>query len=373
MKLDADYEELNSEGRPVKPEIKALAFLGIIVLAVIFAVVLWSAIHRDRGEGNPAPEQTGEAMLDEADGISREDVENSSGGSGEPKSGASSSGSGEPESGASSSGSGEPESGMSSGGSGEPESGASSSGSGEPESGMSSGGSGEPESGASSSGSGEPDPGPLSGGSGESESGDASGSASEGETEASAAEETDNGASEQGAANELMTFAECQDSVTPKEVINLRSAPSTLEADNIVTQAVNGEVLARTGVNEDTGWSRIEYNGRTLYAVSRYLTEDLNYQPPVAVPDANRVSTKDGRTIIFTDCDDRVSPKIHVNLRLEPSTSEGNATVHCALDYGVVIRRTGISEDSGWSRVEYDGNVLYVVSSYVYVVEDTAE
>ncbi|MCM1025528.1 MAG: SH3 domain-containing protein [Roseburia sp.] len=349
MKLDADYEELNSEGRPVKPEIKALAFLGIIVLAVIFAVVLWSAIHRDRGEGNPAPEQTGEAMLDEADGISREDVENSSGGSGEPKSGASSSGSGEPESGASSSGSGEPESGMSSGGSG------------------------EPESGASSSGSGEPDPGPLSGGSGESESGDASGSASEGETEASAAEETDNGASEQGAANELMTFAECQDSVTPKEVINLRSAPSTLEADNIVTQAVNGEVLARTGVNEDTGWSRIEYNGRTLYAVSRYLTEDLNYQPPVAVPDANRVSTKDGRTIIFTDCDDRVSPKIHVNLRLEPSTSEGNATVHCALDYGVVIRRTGISEDSGWSRVEYDGNVLYVVSSYVYVVEDTAE
>lgn len=167
-----------------------------------------------------------------------------------------------------------------------------------------------------------------------------------------------------------MSFAECQDTVTPKEVINLRSAPNTAQADNIVTQAANGQFLTRTGINDDTGWSRVEYNGQTLYAVSSYLTSDLSYQPPVAVSNPNSVSTKDGRTISFTDCDDNISPKIYVNLRLEPSTSEGNDTVHCRLEYGEVVHRTGISVDSGWSRVEYDGYVLYVVTSYMYVVEE---
>lgn len=190
------------------------------------------------------------------------------------------------------------------------------------------------------------------------------------EHEASASDVADNSSSEQGTGNGIMTFAECQDTVTPKDVINLRSAPSTGQADNIVTQATNGEVLTRTGINSDTGWSRLEYNGQTLYAVSRYLTTDLTYQPSVAEPDPNVVITKDGRTITFTDCDDNISPKEYVNLRLEPSTSEGNATVHCRLDYGEIVHRTGISEDFGWSRVEYDGIVLYVVTSYMYVVEE---
>lgn len=90
---------------------------------------------------------------------------------------------------------------------------------------------------------------------------------------------------------------------------------------------------------------------------------------PVVTTDPNRVSTKDGRVIVFTDCDDIVTPKEYVNLRLEPSTSEGNATIHCRLNYGETVHRTGISEDSGWSRVEKDGVVCYVVTSLVYVPE----
>lgn len=88
-----------------------------------------------------------------------------------------------------------------------------------------------------------------------------------------------------------------------------------------------------------------------------------------AASDSNRVPTKDGRVIVFTDCDDIVSPKEYVNLRLEPSTSEGNATIHCQLNYGETVHRTGISEDSGWSRVEKDGVVCYVVTSLIYVIE----
>lgn len=90
---------------------------------------------------------------------------------------------------------------------------------------------------------------------------------------------------------------------------------------------------------------------------------------PSATADPNRVSTQDGRVIVFTDCDDIVTPKEYVNLRLEPSTSEGNATIHCRLNYGETVHRTGISEDSGWSRVEKDGVVCYVVTSLVYVPE----
>ena len=83
----------------------------------------------------------------------------------------------------------------------------------------------------------------------------------------------------------------------------------------------------------------------------------------------NRVSTAGGRVIIFSDCDDWISPKEYVNLRLEPSTDGGNDTVSCQLNYGEKAHRTGYSTDSGWSRVEYDGKVLYVVTSLMYVVE----
>lgn len=90
--------------------------------------------------------------------------------------------------------------------------------------------------------------------------------------------------------------------------------------------------------------------------------------------DKNRFVTKDGRTVIFTDCDDIVSPKEYVNLRTEPSTSQGNDTVSCRLNYGENAHRTGFSADAGWSRVEYDEKVLYVITSYVFVVEEqTAE
>ncbi len=166
-----------------------------------------------------------------------------------------------------------------------------------------------------------------------------------------------------------MKFKEQQESVTPKDVVNLRSVPTTTDEENIVVQCRNGEILTRTGMNDDTGWSRIDYDGQTLYAVTRYLTSDLDYKPPVQASDPNRVSTASGRVVVFTDCDDWISPKEYVNLRTEPSTDEGNDTVSCRLEYGQKAHRTGYSTDSGWSRVEYDGKVLYVVTSLIYVVE----
>lgn len=88
------------------------------------------------------------------------------------------------------------------------------------------------------------------------------------------------------------------------------------------------------------------------------------------VVNGDTVTTISGRTITFTPCDDTISPKMEVNLRGEPSTDQGNDTIHYRMMYGETAHRTGINEDAGWSRVEYNGEVLYVVTSYIYVVED---
>ena len=134
--------------------------------------------------------------------------------------------------------------------------------------------------------------------------------------------------------DEKMSFEAVQENVTPKDFVNLRVMPSTQDAIKIVEQAKNGDILVRTGINEDTGWSRLEKDGEVLYAVSSYLTTDLSYVTPAKTNDPNRVGTRDGRVIVFTDCDDWVSPKEYVNLRTEPSTSEGDVTVDCQLNYG---------------------------------------
>lgn len=166
-----------------------------------------------------------------------------------------------------------------------------------------------------------------------------------------------------------MIFTQSVMDVTPKDVVNLRSEPTTTDPDNIVAQVKNGEILHRTGVNQDTGWTRLEYNGEIVYAVSLLMTSDLTYKTPVQAADPNRVAVADGRIILFTDCDDNLTPKEYVNLRTEPSTSQGDATVRCQVSNGEVVHRTGYSPDAGWSRVEYNGEVLYVVSSYMNTVE----
>lgn len=123
------------------------------------------------------------------------------------------------------------------------------------------------------------------------------------------------------------------------------------------------------GTGPDSQQEEPESSAAASEEPSSEAVPDTTASPAETTEDGNRVSTKDGRVIVFTDCDDTVSPKEYVNLRLEPSTSEGNSTVHCRLNYGETVHRTGISEDSGWSRVEKDGVVCYVVTSLVYVVE----
>ncbi len=154
----------------------------------------------------------------------------------------------------------------------------------------------------------------------------------------------------------LINFTEVNDTVTAKEVTNLRTVPNTSDPDTIAAVLKNGDTAKRTGIS-DNGWSRVEYNGKTLYAVSSYLTTDLTAKAPTPTP------TQAPSGPSFEKVDEQVTAKDQTNLRSEPNSQSAD-TVVAVLKHGDIATRTGIS-DNGWSRVEYDGETLYAVSSYL--------
>lgn len=157
----------------------------------------------------------------------------------------------------------------------------------------------------------------------------------------------------------LMNFTEVAETVTAKDATNLRNIPSQGEDSLVVHTLQNGETATRTGISA-SGWSRVIYDGQTLYAVSNYLTTDLTVQAPE--PD-------DGIKTKFQDCNETVTAKIEVNLRTLPSVTNPDSQVAAVLTNGEYVTRTGINTDYGWSRVDYNGQTLYCVSSYLSVEE----
>lgn len=183
-------------------------------------------------------------------------------------------------------------------------------------------------------------------------------------------EQGGSGSSDGQLQDEMMAFEDTDDTVTAKETTNLRSEPSTERSDTVVAKLHNGETAHRTGVNDAEGWSRLEYDGQTVYAATRLLTTDLE-APPQEVSDT--VTTSTGRKITFSAWDDTVTAKIECNLRTEPSTNGDEETVSYLLKKGENVHRTGMDEESGWSRVEYEGTTLYAVSSLLMVVTEEEE
>lgn len=155
-----------------------------------------------------------------------------------------------------------------------------------------------------------------------------------------------------------VNFTEVEEQVTVKDEVNLRSTMEQGSDDNIVGSMKNGETAVRTGVGNN-GWSRIIYNGQTVYCVSNYLTTDLSYVTPQETE--SEFKTK------FTDVSENVTAKEVTNLRNRPSV-ESPSEVIAELKNGEVIVRTGVSNE-GWSRVEYNGQTLYCISSYLEVVQ----
>lgn len=156
-------------------------------------------------------------------------------------------------------------------------------------------------------------------------------------------------------------FSPVNEQVTAKDKVNLRALPSVEHEDaDVLAQLKKGDIATRVGVSEN-GWSKLEYNGVTCYAVSSYLTE--------AGAAAQTTLGDDEIQTQFEAINDRVTAKVEVNLRSLPSVEDPRCVVVASIKNGEVVTRTGINRDLGWSRVEYEGQTLYCVSSYLTMAE----
>lgn len=205
-----------------------------------------------------------------------------------------------------------------------------------------------------------------------------------------------------------INFTEVNDTVTAKELTNLRSLPTTLDSE-VVYQLSNGETVQRTGIGSN-GWDRVIYNGQKLYAVHNFLTTDLSGGDGNAAEGASlsgtaengaagdSASQSDGAAdsdsgsseeaeaasgsaqaddgtsesagMVFRDVSEAVTARDQVNLRDQPSTDTGN--VVGTLSYGEAVVRTGVS-DTGWSRLEVNGQVVYASSRLLATSMDYKE
>lgn len=185
-----------------------------------------------------------------------------------------------------------------------------------------------------------------------------------------------------------MNFTEVDETVTAKDATNLRNLPTT-EGSTIVHQLKNGETAQRTGIGSN-GWDRVIYNGQRLYAVHSFLTTDLSAkgQSESAQADGGNGSQQgvsgtgenaaDAQTsqaggLTFRAVNEAVTARDKVNLRNQPSTETGK--IVGTLSYGEAVVRTGISgsSDTGWSRLEVNGQVVYASSRLLATSMDYKE
>ncbi|MBR4072311.1 MAG: hypothetical protein IKK24_00070 [Clostridia bacterium] len=148
---------------------------------------------------------------------------------------------------------------------------------------------------------------------------------------------------------EDLIYTDAGDTVTAKDVVNLRYGAGT--NFDIAGTLKNGEKLTRTGIGSN-GWSRLSYKGKTVYAITSYLTTDLAYTPPKENEDVLEGN-------VFTAVKDKVTAKNEVNLRSLPTT---NGEIVGSLKRGTYLERTATSH-RGWSRLIYNGKTVYAVTN----------
>lgn len=102
--------------------------------------------------------------------------------------------------------------------------------------------------------------------------------------------------------------------------------------------------------------------------------QDEILNPPTPSPEPTEEPTPEplgnDLDMEFEAVADRVTAKNVTNMRSEPSTSGGEATVVRKLNNGDIVDRIGMCEASGWSKLSVDGEIVYAVTSYLEVVTD---
>lgn len=139
-------------------------------------------------------------------------------------------------------------------------------------------------------------------------------------------------------------FKDVNETVYTTTRCNIRKSYSS-SSDKIATVEKNSK-LTRKGIG-DNGWSKVEYNGKTAYIYTEYLTTTVPEEPEV----------------VFKDTNENLYAKQNCNLRKSWSTDSEKVGY---LMKGQAVERTGYA-DNGWSRIKYNGNIVYVASRLLVV------
>lgn len=151
-------------------------------------------------------------------------------------------------------------------------------------------------------------------------------------------------------------FTAVYDSVTAKQEVNLRAMPSS--DSEILGTLKNGTFLNRTATGTN-GWSRLIFEGKTVYAVTSYLTTKADEAHGNEAPELEQ-TTEYG--MVFKPKAGKVTAKEETNLRNKPTTE--NSDIVYTLKNGEYAEKTAESS-SGWSKLKYNGKTVYAITSYL--------
>ena len=138
-------------------------------------------------------------------------------------------------------------------------------------------------------------------------------------------------------------FTAVNETVYTTKKCNLRKSYST-ESDKVAVVEKDTKLI-RKAIG-DNGWSKVEYEGKTVYVVSEYLTKE---EPK--------------EEVVFKDTHENLYAKQSCNLRASWSTDSEKVGY---LEKGQPVERTGYA-DNGWSRILYEGKTVYVASRLLVV------
>lgn len=149
-------------------------------------------------------------------------------------------------------------------------------------------------------------------------------------------------------------FTDVNETVYTTTRCNLRESYSTNSNKVAIVDAETK--LTRKGIG-DNGWSKCEYNGKTVYVSSQYLTTTA------PETDKDEKDEKEPEEVKFKDTKENLYAKQSCNLRASWSTDSEKVGY---LTKGEAVERTGYA-DNGWSRILYNGKTVYVASRLLVV------
>ena len=150
--------------------------------------------------------------------------------------------------------------------------------------------------------------------------------------------------------------------------LNVRSTPDASNANNIVGSLAHGKDVARTGINEASGWSRILYNGAVAYVKTEFLSSTVPEAVTTVVTDTDVPADQ------FVECNETVYVFPTDDNGKYVSTGEANyysaanrdkwaGALKAGEQLTRVAKTTEDAEGNGWSKLAYkdkDGKDIFI-------------